>query len=120
MTAIPERLFLFLASITHDGYPWSVAVWYVMDGDDVIIFSDQNSRHVENIARQPRVSILFPGDDTGHGQVIFKAVASLDRADAAQQPGFVDKYRDAIELFGTAIENYKRDFPVRIRLKIMN
>lgn len=55
-----------LATISADGSPHVVPLWYMMDGDDVIITSERKTGKVANLLRDPRAA-LNVGGEPGQG-----------------------------------------------------
>jgi PPOX class probable F420-dependent enzyme len=47
-----------LVTIGPDGVPDPVGMWFVMDGDDVVMRTYAKSQKVLNLQRDPRVSVL--------------------------------------------------------------
>ncbi len=62
---LPDRIRAFLAdpqpaviaSVRPDGQPVSVATWYLMDGDDVLVNMDAGRRRLAYLRADPRVSL---------------------------------------------------------------
>jgi PPOX class probable F420-dependent enzyme len=63
----PEEVSAYLASartavlvtIGPDGVPDPVGMWFVMEGDDVVMRTYAKSQKVRNLERDPRVSVLI-------------------------------------------------------------
>jgi PPOX class probable F420-dependent enzyme len=51
-----------LATIGADGYPHNVPLWYLLEGDDILIISDRKARKTKNALANPRVAIAIGGD----------------------------------------------------------
>lgn len=49
--------FAHVATLNKDGSPQNSPVWIEMDGDDVIVNSEQKRLKVRNLKRDPRVSL---------------------------------------------------------------
>jgi PPOX class probable F420-dependent enzyme len=47
-----------LVTIGPDGVPDPVGMWFVMDGDDLVMRTYAKSQKVRNVERDPRVSVL--------------------------------------------------------------
>lgn len=54
-----------LTTIKPDGYPHTVPVWFLLDGDDIIIFTGIGSQKVKNVLENRRGNITFGGDPIG-------------------------------------------------------
>lgn len=58
-----------LSVIDPDGYPHTVAVWYMLDGDDVVFIAVRSTRKVGYLEANPKGSVSVggdPGDDAGY------------------------------------------------------
>ena len=71
-TPLPDRIRDFLAgpqpaviaSARPDGQPVSVATWYLLDGDDVLVNMDAGRRRLAYLRKDPRVSLtVLDGTD---------------------------------------------------------
>jgi PPOX class probable F420-dependent enzyme len=108
----------WLTTITDSGAPAPNPVWFVPDGDDLIVFSAPSSRKVHNIKQRPQVCLHFNSDATGGDIVIINGLAELALGQKpSAQPGFLAKYEAAItgEL-GTTVEAIDAEFDTRIRI----
>jgi PPOX class probable F420-dependent enzyme len=87
----------WLTTVTDGGAPAPNPVWFVRDGDDLVVFSEPTSRKVHNIEQRPHVSLHFNSDAHGGDIVVVNGVAELthDTAPSATA-GFLDKYEAAI------------------------
>jgi PPOX class probable F420-dependent enzyme len=64
-TSPPDRIRAFLAepqpaviaSVRPDGQPVSVATWYLLDGDEVLVNMDAGRRRLAYLRSDPRVSL---------------------------------------------------------------
>lgn len=55
---------LYLASNGKDGFPHIVAMWYALDGDDVIMTTFRKSQKVVNLKRDTRCALLLEQGET--------------------------------------------------------
>lgn len=78
-----------ITTLGRDGRPVSVATWYVMDGDRVLVNMDEGRKRLTHLRRDPRVSltVLAAGDWYTHvslqgrvtEMVADKGLADIDR-----------------------------------------
>jgi PPOX class probable F420-dependent enzyme len=53
-----------MATLRKDGSPVSVATWYVLDGDRLLVNLDEARTRLQHLRRDPRVSLtVLAGDD---------------------------------------------------------
>ena len=51
-----------LATIGKDGYPHIVTMYFMLDGDDIIMGSDRDERKVQNAKAVPKGAVIIGGD----------------------------------------------------------
>ncbi len=51
-----------LSTIDQNGYPHTVPLWFDVDGEDIVIISDRNTRKIDHIARDPKGCVQIGGD----------------------------------------------------------
>ncbi len=51
-----------ITTIDPDGYPHTVPVWYLLDGDDIVISSVGSARKIRNIRVNPKGAVTVGGD----------------------------------------------------------
>ena len=95
---LESDLVVWLTTITDEGAPAPYPVWFVVDGEDVVVFSRPSARRINNIARRPLVSLHFNSDPFGGDVWVLTGKASTTPEVAPSgAPGYLDKYGDSIE-----------------------
>jgi predicted pyridoxine 5'-phosphate oxidase superfamily flavin-nucleotide-binding protein len=61
-----------LSTIDDNGFPHTVPLWFDLEGDDIIIISDRNTRKIDHIARNPRGCVQIGGDVNDAAGYLFK------------------------------------------------
>ena len=59
-----HRKTIVLSTIDGKGYPHSVAMWYVMEGGDVLMTTFAKSQKVVNVRRNPKVALMAESGET--------------------------------------------------------
>ena len=69
-----------ITSLRADGQPVSVATWYLMDGDRILVNMDEGRKRLDYLRHDPRVSLTMPreGDWYTHISVQGKVVEMRD------------------------------------------
>lgn len=108
---------VWLATVRRDGTPQPSPVWFLWDGESVLIYSQPNTPKLRNIAHNPTVALHFNSDRYGNDVVIFTGEARIvdDVPPVDEVPAFVAKYREDLAPGGDA-ENMARDYTVAIRV----
>jgi hypothetical protein len=52
-----------LSVIDRNGFPHTVPLWYAVDGADIVMISDRNTRKVEFVAANSKASICIGGGE---------------------------------------------------------
>lgn len=60
-----QRLIARATTINPDGYPHTVPIWYVLDGDDIVVATGPDSRKIKNIRINPKGAIVIGGEPVG-------------------------------------------------------
>ncbi|HVM98334.1 MAG TPA: pyridoxamine 5'-phosphate oxidase family protein [Candidatus Acidoferrales bacterium] len=71
-----------LSTIDQHGYPHSVAMWYVMDGDCALMTTYAKSQKTRNIERNPKVGLMA---ESGATYDALKGVLIRGRADLIRE-----------------------------------
>lgn len=50
---------IYLASNGEDGYPHLIAMWYAIEGDNLLMTTFRKSQKVKNLQRDPRCALLL-------------------------------------------------------------
>jgi len=108
----------WLTTVTDRGAPAPTPVWFVWDGEAIVIFCEASARKVSNIAARPRVTFHFNSDPAGQDVVVISARAEvfIDGVLPSEQSGYLDKYFRAIGKLGMTVAEFDAVSAVRLRL----
>jgi PPOX class probable F420-dependent enzyme len=92
LTSLPDHVRRFLgrpryaavATIDEDGAPRQAVVWFLLDGDSIVINSRQGRRWPTNLQRDPRVSIAITDPDQESWIGLSGTVEVIDDQEQAQ------------------------------------
>ena len=62
---LKQPVIVRINTVTPDGYPHSVPIWFMLDGDDLIVFTERKSAKVKHLLANPHGSLAFGGDPVG-------------------------------------------------------
>ena len=112
-----KKLIARLSTIGSDGYPHSVPIWYMIDGDDLVFISDRTARKTRNALANPKGAAVVGGDsDDEAGYMIRGDLLVEDDVDQAITWRIIDRYEDKTS--GNKLkEAWKDDDIVVLRLK---
>jgi PPOX class probable F420-dependent enzyme len=66
-----------LATTRADGQPHVVPIWFVLDGDDIILTTGASSVKARNMRRDPRVSLAVDDQQPPYSFVMLEGAATL-------------------------------------------
>jgi len=55
--------------IDRNGFPHTVPLWYAVDGDDIVMISDRNTRKVDFVKANSKASICIGGGEGTNSEV---------------------------------------------------
>ena len=108
----------WLPTVGADGTPQPSPIWFLWDGQTILIYSQPNTPKLRNIERNPRVALNLDGDGRGGDIVVLAGEARVDREapGAADHAEYLEKYRQAIKRIGMTPEQFAVSYSVPIRL----
>jgi PPOX class probable F420-dependent enzyme len=117
---LDEDLVGWLTTVTPSGQPQSSVVWYLRDGEDLLIYSKPDATKLANIAANPKVAFNLRGDLEGDIMATFEATATIvaNPTPPHEDAAYLGKYRGQIERLGWTLEQFANDYSALIRLRI--
>ena len=88
------NLIIWLGSVRPDGRPHLVYVFFLWDGQHILIFSEPSSQKIRNVRHNPYVTLGLDETKGGEDMVILEGRAQVldDPAVNTTLPAFVAKY----------------------------
>ena len=118
-----EEMIVWLTTVTPGGKPIPVPVWFLWDGDSVLIYTRRHKPKERYIEANPNVSLNFDSDGGADGVggniVQFDGTAriDLDARPVIEMDAYVEKYRQPIQELGMTPETFSTTYPIPIRVK---
>jgi PPOX class probable F420-dependent enzyme len=114
-----DELVAWLVTVAPDGTPVPTPVWFLWDGDSMLVYSQPDKPKLRHIAANPRVAIAMRTDEHGDALVVITGEAAVDEtappADAL--PAYVEKYGASIARLGSELEGFAGEYSVAIRIR---
>ena len=84
-----------VTTLRPDGQPVSVATWYLLDGDRILVNMDEGRKRLEHLRSDPRVSLTVLDDEDWytHVSVVGRVVETADDEGLADIDRLSDHYR---------------------------
>jgi PPOX class probable F420-dependent enzyme len=105
-----EETIAWLTTVRSDGQPQSVPVWFLWDGESVLIYSRPDRQKLRNIRRNSLVGLNLNSNARGGDVVRVEGTAEIvDDAPPANEVGeYVRKYRESIARIGFDEDGFAR------------
>lgn len=116
---IADDQVVWLTTVTDRGAPAPNPVWFVADGDDLVVFTAPGSRKVHNIERRPTVTLHFNSDSAGGDVVIITGeVEMVHDQPPSGFPGYLDKYEAAVTgPLEMTVDELDQTYNTRLRIR---
>jgi PPOX class probable F420-dependent enzyme len=75
---LQQPLIARLATIGTDGYPHNIPLWFLLDGDDIVIISDRANRKTRNLQATPKATLTVGGDALHGAGYMVKADVTIE------------------------------------------
>ena len=111
---------LWLATVRPDGRPHLVPVWFLWEGETILIFSKPKNQKIRNLRQNPAVTVALDDTDEGDDVVVLEGVAELvsDSTVTTAMPAYVEKYARLIADLGLTPETMAQEYSQPIRVTI--
>ena len=70
-------IMIWFNTVRADGRPHSVAVWFLWDGAQFLIFSQPKTQKVRNVRQNPHVVLALDNTDNGSDVIVIEGTAEL-------------------------------------------
>jgi PPOX class probable F420-dependent enzyme len=86
-------------TVRTDGRPHAVVVWFLWDGEAILIFSQPKTQKLRNLQHNSNVLLAVDNTRDGSDPITIEGIASLLKPGEAStvQPGYVEKYGEHIK-----------------------
>ena len=121
---VAERLehehLIWLTTTSADGTPQPNPVWFLWDGDTMLIYNKTDARRLTHIQRNPHISLNFDGNGRGGDIIVLTGTARLTSDDPSpdQHPRYVEKYHERIARSFHTPERFATLYPIPVRITI--
>ena len=114
-----EEQVIWLTTVGSSGTPQPNPVWFLWDGETILIYSMPSAAKVHNIRRSPRVALHFDSGESGEDVVVIAGTAILDATapPAHRNPAYLAKYKAGITNIEMTPESMSAAYSTAIRVK---
>jgi PPOX class probable F420-dependent enzyme len=109
---------IWLNTVRPDGRPHAVVVWFLWDGEAILIFSQPKTQKLRNLQHNPNVLLAVDNTRDGSDPITIEGIASLLKPGEAStvQPGYFEKYGEHIKQIGYTPEQMAAEYSQPIRI----
>lgn len=110
---------VWLTTVGSDLTPQPRPVWFIWDGDAVLIYSKPTAAKLKHIAQHPKVALHFNADYEANNSVLVvtgTAIANPAAPSALSVPAYMAKYTEGIGNIGMKPESFAKTYSVAIRV----
>lgn len=109
----------WLTTVDPGGTPQPIPVWFLRDGDTLLLYSKPGTPKLRNLEANPRVALNLDGDGRGGDIVVFTGEAAVsDDPPADRVQRYVDKYRESMQRIGMTPAEFAAAYSVPLRLRL--
>jgi len=115
---LKEAEVIWLTTVSPNGTPQPNPVWFLWDGDDIIIYSKPDSYRIRNLKHNKIVSLNLEGADVmGNNVIVIHGEAVMDPSYLDPHTDYVSKYEKYLPELNITMEQLVADYSVEIRVK---
>lgn len=113
-----DELVVWLTTTSADGTPQPNPVWFITEGDQIIVYSHRTAARNRNLGRNNRVSLNFNSDPRADHMTVITGTAVIDPtiAPANQSAAYMAKYGQLIPGLDLTPETYAETYSVPLRI----
>lgn len=106
----------WLTTVSRDGTPRPSPVWFLWDGESILIYSRDGTARTRNLARSAACAFNFDSDGTGGDIVVLEGTAAVSNdPPSTEVEAYQSKYREHIARIGHDPDSFAEAYPVPIR-----
>src|SRR6266700_1960139 len=113
-----SNIIAWLTTVGSDGRPYTVPVWFLWDGNTILIFSQPHKQKIRNLQKNARITLALDDTKQGEDVVIVEGTAELltDPNINTVLPAFAEKYKVLLQNMGWTPEVMAADYSQGIRV----
>lgn len=112
-----DDLIIWLATTRPDGRPHLVPVWFLWDGEAILIFSQPNQK-LRNLRANPQVALSLDNTKSGGDVVTIEGMAELPPRGSltVELAPYAEKYADRLRAMGRTPRQMAQVYTESIRI----
>ena len=116
---LETELMAWLTTVNPDGQPQASPIWFLWNGDEILLFSWSRAPRNGNIPDRPMVAFNLESGTDGEDVVTAEGDARIDPDEppASANPTFLAKYKPMFDKYGWTPEWFAGRYSVPIRIR---
>jgi PPOX class probable F420-dependent enzyme len=114
-----DDLVVWLTSVASDGTPQPNPVWFIVEGDEILVYNRSDAKRLAHVPARPRVALNFNSTPSGGDILVVTGTARRD-AEAPlphEVPAYVDKYGESMQRISGSLKAFSDEYPVLLRIR---
>ncbi|HEY7201845.1 MAG TPA: TIGR03667 family PPOX class F420-dependent oxidoreductase [Candidatus Dormibacteraeota bacterium] len=110
---------VWLTTVGDDGTPQPNPVWFLWDGDSLLVYNRADAQRLRHVRTRPRVALNFDSDGQGGNIAVIVGDAELADGEPAPHeiPEYLAKYGEAMGHVAGSPEGFSTAYPVPLRIR---
>ena len=115
-----EEEIIWLTTTDKQGSPQPRPVWFLWNGETILIFSQPNAYKVSHIENRSRVALNFNTDNSGEKVTVFLGDAQIDRTPIpeGEMSDYLKKYHQGLTQINMTEDEFKDSYSLAIRITL--
>ena len=116
---LETELVAWMTTINPDGQPQASPIWFLWEGDEILMFSWSRAPRNANVADRPLVAFNLEAGVDGEEVVTAECEARIvpDEPPASANPTYLAKYKGMFDKYGWTPDWYANRYSIPIRLR---
>ncbi|MCI0576003.1 MAG: pyridoxamine 5'-phosphate oxidase family protein [Chloroflexi bacterium] len=115
---LQQPVIVRVSTITPAGYPHTVPVWFMLDGDDLIIFGEGSTQKVRHVRANPKGCFAIGGDPPGSPGYLIEGDFTVEEDPDHTWAGKITRHYEPPQQAEASLAEWKELDLVVLRLKV--
>ena len=115
---LAEEEVIWLTTLDSQGSPQPRPVWFLWNGESILIFSEPGAYKVSHIENHPQVALNLNSDASGSDIVVILGDAQIVKAPVPvdEMREYLEKYRRGLKQINMTVDEYNSSYSLAIRI----
>lgn len=115
---LSEEHIIWMTTIGSRGIPQTRPVWFLWDGESILVYSRPQAHKIRHLENNPSVSLNFDSDGQGGDIVVLLGEAHIATSPISEDQiaNYVEKYNQGMEDLGLTPDEFNKTYSIAIRI----